>query len=69
MLLVRMLHDQLEDDCVGPSLCLQKLLPSDCWKEAVRPWRDIYLPLERLIAGIQNKVNGPFHQPGLFIGF
>ena len=49
-----------------PSLCLQKLLPTDCQRGS---WPLDRSPPSPMVAGLQSKANFPFHQLCLFIGF
>ena len=75
------IHDQFGDDCQS-SLCCFCMQPRPSVYKSSCPlvvmgeqgWQGESQPLDRSlpplpIAGIQNKANFPFHQPGLFIGF
>ena len=55
--------------CSSPlTLSVNALTPA-CWRRGVGLSADVHHPPHHPVAGIWNKANFPFHQPGLFTGF
>ena len=71
-------NDQVQDVCQSWLWCVCMKSPPSVYKSScplvVMGWQGESQPLDRSlpplpIAGIQNKANFPFHEPGLFTGF